>query len=202
MNPKDYIIKYELKEILNCLRTDTNSKMPLKENFSKSSKHYYEVLLEYAYILESFKFENKESQELWGRYAWTLFVYASWGFNFNTKNSLEYGFLLLKCKEKELREIGASIFTNLKKDSEFIDDFHKLLLKETENEVIDNMLMTIGKIKTKKSLPILKELLAKHIEDNDTFDLIKNTTSKITKIKFDFEENPKEKLIKWYEKNI
>ena len=202
MKPIEYKIKYDLKEILDCLKSDSNSSMPQKEKFQKDPKHYYEVLLEYKYILDNFKYDNKDSEEIWGRYAWTLYVYASWGFSFNAQKSFKYGLLLLKSRDKDLRSIGAIIFSELKKNKEYLNEIHNQLLNETDEEVIDMLIISIGQIKDKSSLSVLNKILINKMEDNDTIDLIADATTKITKVKFLRDKNLKENIRNWYNENI
>jgi len=95
-------------------------------------------------------------------------VHAQWGLIAKGAEAAPYAVTLLQRTEAEAREDGASILAELGKDDGIVDTLIESLKSETDLTARDSMVITLGRLKSRKAIPTLAAIIRDAAQDHDT----------------------------------
>jgi HEAT repeat protein len=128
-------------------------------------------------------------------------VHAIWGLVAKGVEAAPYALSLLQRREPEAREDGASILSELGKDNGVVDALLHALNAETDLTARDSIVMTLGRLKSRKAIPALAVIIRDVAQDHDTRWTAAESLGTIVRRRFFAAEDPIEAAIAWLTKH-
>lgn len=129
-------------------------------------------------------------------------VQAQWGLIAKGSASIAYALSLLKGKQPEAREDGASILAELGSNESVVNDLIAALESETDTVARDTIVGTLGQIKSRKAVPVLTTMIRDERENYDSRLNAVESLGRIVGKRFHEQKNPIQAASVWLEKNI
>jgi hypothetical protein len=95
-------------------------------------------------------------------------VYATWGLIAYGVAAAPYALSLLRRSVPEAREDGAAILAELGRDEGVVDKLIESLKTETDTTAKDTLIYAVGRLKSKKAIPMLATVIRDEAADGDT----------------------------------
>ena len=158
---------------------------------------YYTDSLEY-YIgmyeqqLATLRGKNAETDLVFSRR-----VHAMWGLIAKSGAAAPYARGLLRYSEPEAREDGAAILAELGKDDGVVDNLLDSLKSETDSTARDSLIAAVGRLKSKKAIPVLAAIIRDGSTDRDTRWTAVESLGVIVRKRFLKQENPIQAALAW-----
>src|SRR5262245_5137739 len=128
-------------------------------------------------------------------------VHAMWGLIAKGAEAAPFALSLLERSESEAREDGASILAELGKDNGVVDALLQSLRSETDLEPRDSMIITLGRLKSRKAIPALAEIIRDAAQDQDTRWTAVESLGSIVRRRFIEKEDPIAAVLDWLAKH-
>jgi HEAT repeat protein len=126
-------------------------------------------------------------------------VHGQWGLIGKGAAAVPYALSLLKRSQAEAREDGAAILAEVGKDETVVDRLIESLKSETDTTVKDSTVLALGRLKSKKAIPILAAVIRDQAADGDTKWTAVESLGLIVRTRFLKQEDPIQAAMAWLE---
>lgn len=131
--------------------------------------------------------------------AFTRRVHAMWGLIAKGAAAAPYALSLLRHSEPEAREDGPAILAELGKDEGVVDLLLESLKAETDATAKDSLILAVGRLKSRKVIPVLAAIIRDEAVDADTRWTAVESLGVIVRKRFLKQEKPIQAAIAWLE---
>jgi hypothetical protein len=128
-------------------------------------------------------------------------VHAMWGLIAKGVEAIPYALTLLRRPEAEAREDAAAILETVGKENVVVDELLKSLNSETDITVKDSLVIAVGRLKSRKAIPLLAKIIRDQVEDRDTRWTAVESLGLIVRRRFLDQNEPIQSAIDWLAKH-
>lgn len=124
-------------------------------------------------------------------------VHATWGLIAKGVVAAPYALRLLRHSEPAGREDGAAILSELGKDDSVVDKLLDTLRAETDTTARDSLILAVGRLKSRKAIPVLAAIIRDETADGDTRWTAVESLGIIVRKRFLKQKDPVQAAIAW-----
>ncbi len=95
-------------------------------------------------------------------------VEATWGLIAKGTDAIPFALDMLKSKYADAREDAGGILGELGGDETIVNNVLARLQQESDNQARDSLILALGQLRSRKAIPILREIICNTQEDGDT----------------------------------
>ena len=154
----------------------TEERTPDLSYLTQSAQFYYDVICDSAPHLNEPHLKDKPraitwEEKLMAGKAYSRMVDAQWGLIARGAEAIPFAIRLLRSKDRDEKEMGASVFCGLQmgeRAPEVLQHIIAALRNETDRLVIDSLISALGHLKSRDAIPVLAKFIRDEKEDGDT----------------------------------
>jgi hypothetical protein len=128
-------------------------------------------------------------------------VHAMWGLIAKGVEAIPYALTLLGRPEAEAREDAAAILEMVGKENVVVDEVLRTLTTEMDTTVKDSLIITVGRFKSRKAIPLLAKIIRDQVEDPDTRWTAVESLGLFVRRRFLDQKEPIQSAIDWLAKH-
>ena len=128
-------------------------------------------------------------------------VHAMWGLIAKGADAIPYALTLLDRPEAEAREDAAAILEEVGKEGEVADGLLRSLSSETDATVRDSLIIAVGRLKSRKAIPLLAKIISNDQEDGDTRWTAVESLGVVVRRRFMDQSDPLQSALDWLAKH-
>jgi hypothetical protein len=149
----------------------TENRTPDLSYLTESAQFYYDLICDSAPHLKDKPRAVTWDEKLMAGKAYGRMVDASWGLIARGAEAIPFAIRLVRSKDSDEREMGASVFCGLQTGERAPDVLQHIIAaleNETERLVIDSLISALGHLKSRGAIPTLAKFIRDEKEDGDT----------------------------------
>ncbi len=132
---------------------------------------------------------------------WKRRVDANWGLISRRDEAVPYAMEMLRSGNPDIREDGAGVLAELGRNEEVIDALLGALQTEDEDQPRDAMIEALGRLKNRRAIPYLAQLIKDPETDGDTRWTGAGALGRIVRRRFDRQGDPVRAALAWLDAN-
>src|SRR4051794_18064855 len=128
---------------------------------------------------------------------WKRRVQASWGLIARGDEAIPFALEMLRSRNPDIREDGAGVLAALGQEEGVVDELLRALQTETEDQPRDVIIEALGRLKNRRAIPQLAQIIRDSEADGDTRSDAADALGRIVRRRFDQKPDPVRAASHW-----